>query len=710
MRYPAMNKNEKYRVEVPQLSGGVNLIDPPERVEDDQLTEAENVWWERGALRTRPGLHKLDTGALPAGATGGHAVFVSHNAIGEREQLLGQMRESGGAVSFYGYSLSIDGGLTALGQIHDLQKIDGELPSCMGVKASSTAGSKYYFFLDGGRILQQSATGALEDAEPYIPTVMVNGKPASAMSESERGTRVSGVLFEGYNMLTPKFKCSFTTDGENDEFWLPAQQLDTKPHAWAATVEILMADGTTVTKDLTRIMDDKISGYTAVTADQLGVDSSYNNCSITIMLDSIKGIVSVKALAGKTTGSDPAMTVHLPFVRSNNLTVTASKTTDGQLETICRMTRCTWFGGDRSGIGGGTRLFVCGDPQKPNLVCWSDVDRPLYFPENNYAYIGDADQPVTGFGKQADLLVIFKPHEIYSAQYVAGSGYSADDVAAGRVVDVAAAGATFPITPLHPSIGCDSPDSIRLVNNRLVWASSDAHIYMMPTVNQWSERNVRDITARIRPRLERHSRAELTGAIAGEYSGYYTLLAGDTLYLLDAGNSAFQSYAYYSSEKKATRLLPWYLWTLTREDAAWAGAVSDGETVHLLCQNAADGTWTLFDLSGTTDDGDRIESCFATKRFDFGRPDRRKAVKQLYFGLSDEAGTNVRVDYVTENGVCEDVWRAENTGDGGTDGMTLRRLTPNINRAAVFGLRFSSTGTMAIDRLVLYYQMQGVMR
>ena len=27
MRYPAMNKNEKYRVEVPQLSGGVNLID-----------------------------------------------------------------------------------------------------------------------------------------------------------------------------------------------------------------------------------------------------------------------------------------------------------------------------------------------------------------------------------------------------------------------------------------------------------------------------------------------------------------------------------------------------------------------------------------------------------------------------------------------------------------------------------------------------------
>ena len=137
MRYPAMNRNEKYRVEVPQLSGGVNLIDPPERVEDDQLTEAENVWWERGALRTRPGLHKLDTGALPAGATGGHAVFVSHNAIGEREQLLGQMRESGGAVSFYGYSLSIDGGLTALGQIHDLQKIDGELPSCMGVKAWS---------------------------------------------------------------------------------------------------------------------------------------------------------------------------------------------------------------------------------------------------------------------------------------------------------------------------------------------------------------------------------------------------------------------------------------------------------------------------------------------------------------------------------------------------------------------------------------------
>lgn len=80
-------------------------------------------------------------------------------------------------------------------------------------------------------------------------------------------------------------------------------------------------------------------------------------------------------------------------MRSNNLTVTAWKTNAGDREKICRMVQNTWFGGDRSGVAGGTRLFVCGNPEHPNLMHWSDVNNPLYFPENNYAYIGGGDQP-----------------------------------------------------------------------------------------------------------------------------------------------------------------------------------------------------------------------------------------------------------------------------------------------------------------------------
>ena len=101
---------------------------------------------------------------------------------------------------------------------------------------------------------------------------------------------------------------------------------------------------------------------------------------------------------------------------------------------------CTWFGGDRSGINGGTRLFVSGNPSEPNLVHWSDVNNPLYFPENNYARIGNSGMAVTAFGKQENILVLFKESEIYYATYVAGGDFTAQDVIDGKVVDVAANG------------------------------------------------------------------------------------------------------------------------------------------------------------------------------------------------------------------------------------------------------------------------------
>ena len=56
MKYPAMRGTGKYRVEVPQLSGGTNMADAAQRVEDNQLTDRLNVWWHDNLLQTRPGL------------------------------------------------------------------------------------------------------------------------------------------------------------------------------------------------------------------------------------------------------------------------------------------------------------------------------------------------------------------------------------------------------------------------------------------------------------------------------------------------------------------------------------------------------------------------------------------------------------------------------------------------------------------------------
>lgn len=74
MRIPKMQASPQYRVTVPKLDGGVNLKDAPHLVEDNQLTDVCNMWWQDQALRTRPGL-KTETNSIYRIETNEHVSF-----------------------------------------------------------------------------------------------------------------------------------------------------------------------------------------------------------------------------------------------------------------------------------------------------------------------------------------------------------------------------------------------------------------------------------------------------------------------------------------------------------------------------------------------------------------------------------------------------------------------------------------------------------
>ncbi len=723
MRYLRMPSQPKMTVTVPQLNGGVNLCDLPNRVGDNQLTACHNVWWQTGTLQTRPGLTVKQEGTLPVGATGAVAHFVNGNPVNERETLLGQFRAPpDGATdgTFWGYSLDLDNGVTCLGRRMNVAPDKNGGWSAMGVKASKGSDTHYYYFLSDGSVLQQGEVPTdgsqreLVDAEPYVPLVMVNGHPVD--KEEEPNTQgPNGVLFESYNMLTGKYRCGFTTDGKAVCFRLPVPQ--------GSQPKIVAVEYTFLNKVTGRVETINLLSKERYDPATFGFEIARQDYA-TFIYEELKDTA--------TSGYNDGMRAKIGFyifnsfgeqigweavpaaIDNNNLILTLEADGSSYRETICRMTRCTWFGGDRSGVDGGTRLFVCGNPDKPNLVHWSDVNNPLYFPENNYAYIGSGDEAVTGFGKQGDLLVMFKEHELYAAQYVEGTDFTYEDVISGKVTDVAAHLAQFPITPLHPSVGCDCPDTIRLVNNKLVWATSDRHIHMLTSVNQWSERNVRDITARIRPHLDKQDALSLKKATAGEYRGYYTLLVDSTMYLMDTGNSAFQSYAYYASEKKATMALPWYIWELDNGMDEWVTTVSDGEQLYILKQppyapKYGGQEWTLYTLQGDTDDGAAIVSSFATKLYDFDKEDMKKSIHQLYVSAADTEGCRICIGYATERGTAEDAYILE--CDGERHGhIRSYRLTPHVHMAEQFGLVFTAENPMAISGITLKYKNQGVVR
>ena len=54
MKYPMINSRPRREVNVPQLSGGLNLRDSLTGIRDNQMTDSVNMWYKDGALRTRP--------------------------------------------------------------------------------------------------------------------------------------------------------------------------------------------------------------------------------------------------------------------------------------------------------------------------------------------------------------------------------------------------------------------------------------------------------------------------------------------------------------------------------------------------------------------------------------------------------------------------------------------------------------------------------
>jgi hypothetical protein len=391
--------------------------------------------------------------------------------------------------------------------------------------------------------------------------------------------------------------------------------------------------------------------------------------------------------------------------------VTAWKDDKSSREKICKMRQCAWFGGLRSGIGDGTRLFVCGNPDYPNLLHWSDLNNPLYFPVGNYNHIGDSGQAITGFGKQGDLLLIFKEREIHAAQYVAGTSEDIEFAKkSGVAVNVYTA--KFPITPIQMGVGCDCPNTIQLVDNRLVWATSDGKVYMLPSVNQYNERNVRELSRNIRAQLSQHDPEEMKAAFAGEYAGYYVLQLIDEMYLLDTQVSAFTSFNYYTKEDNAQKALPWYVWSFPQ---GFDIMQADPSGITLCSGNQIFSVGGEYDIRYGHDPywQGPIHYSFTSKLFDFDRKDMKKAVEQLYIGVGDAPENTVRISYVTDAYTVEDAMVIHNTGEFGKDEpgyMVQHRLTPNVSRVGVFGVRFEGTGTIAIGNILLKMKMQGVVR
>lgn len=722
MKYARMPESRSTKVSMPPLSGGLNVYDIPSRVADNQLTACNNLWWHRGTLRTRPG--------IVCGY--GFAIddYNIRQIVDERTVLLSRFATlEDGNVRFHAAQLSAEDDFIRLGAWENgytFAHSGGKL-SAMGIRARKNDDSRWYYLLSNGDVIQEKLAGndGWEAAEPYTPTVLINGVGEECVAEAEPSA------YEDYNMLTRSFQCHYTTDGTSTTWKLPIGNLATDlPGTYrdsenGGTVAIIELDvygqnglrtirKTLKINDAGKVVDEDGAAMPIdipLDADEAGVDAGWSGIKLRLAFNALRGELTTQ-LWGK---DDSAVNVEqrigaLPFTTTNNLRITAWRGREYEENrlTICKMTRGTWFGGDRSGIAGGTRYFVCGNPDEPDLLCWSGIEHPLYFPEHNRVRVCDTHSAITALGKQSNLLVIYKDHEIYGMQYLSSDDSDYDFATSGGVA-VTSYMATFVMMPINAGVGCDCPDTVRLVNNRLVWGNSDGSVYMLTATNQYSERNVRMISRNVRDAIAACGKEDLQYAQAAELEGYYLLLAGNKVFLMNTQTSAFGSFNYYDDEDRASKAIPWYVWTLP-EHLNYVGVVSGDNTLLLAATDKESGLGAVLRLQGDTDDGSPIPCGFATKRWDFGVADRKKSVEALYLGVRCGDMPHLVVTYVTERGRHTDPYRMKNTVLDDEGCCLSRRLTPNVRMVQTFGVEIDSRSAMEVDGMTLNIKTQGVVR
>lgn len=305
---------------------------------------------------------------------------------------------------------------------------------------------------------------------------------------------------------------------------------------------------------------------------------------------------------------------------------------------ITRNSLKTWYGGTNSGYSGGTRLFVAGHPEFKNVLRWSNVNDSSYFLENNFSYIGRDDELITALGKQDGYLVVFKEHELYALEYT----YTTDSEDKALIY--------FPVTPISPYIGCDCPDTIQLIANRLTWLSSDGKVYTLYSENSYNERNVRELSHHIENDLKKHSKAELQSAKSVDYDNNYFVFVGKTAYIWNYDINPFYN---YTSSEQAQKKLAWFKWDFPYP-VEYAYNVN-GQLV-VICKDGAEYQGYVLEYDTPTDEGmgtgsnTAIKTEYKSKLFNFGKPFSFKKIDRAFFEIEANSQGDFSLYFFTENG------------------------------------------------------------
>ena len=393
------------------------------------------------------------------------------------------------------------------------------------------------------------------DVPTYSPIILINTEPTTA----------AGDQYQPENRLNPQKTVWYSTVKGVTEYHLPVQDVQSIDKVVVDEVELKETEG-----------------YTA---------------------DLVKGIVT---FATEPTHHDP--------VRVNTVQITYTKRNEDAYNSIMDCQYVVAYGG-----GQNVCVVMGGSTAQPNAYFWCGnhaVMDPGYFPITQYNLAGAAEEKITGFGKQQNMLVIFKEHSIGRA------AMSTTEMASGRVL------ITMDYTAINDRIGCDLPGSIQLVQNNLVFASTRQGVQIIKDSSSAYENNIESISRKVDNSLLALLRSAKT-ITSFDDGGRYWLAADGEVYAWDYSLSGYSDPGwFYFDNIPASAFL----------------TADTGEHYHL----GRAGSLTIF-RRVFADYGKAIEKKYRFATQNMGSYDRLKNIVSVLFSVRGDTDTEIEVEYSTDH-------------------------------------------------------------
>ena len=425
------------------------------------------------------------------------------------------------------------------------------------------------YYKTKGAYLRISADGATlrgtilrdEDASArvYVPVIQLNTDPETG----------AGERYQPENRFGAGRKVRFNAKAGVTDYQLPEQEID----------RVVM-----VTIDGTMTMD-----YT---------------------VDEAAGVVSFHTAPPV---SDPPA--------NNTVEIWYRKANEAAYQSILDSTAAAVFGGAQ-----GLCVVLGGCDAQPNAWFWSGSNGltmdPTYFPMDQYNLAGDAGEPITAFGRQQNMLVIFQPNATGRAAF-------------GMTEVGGLTKLTMDYTRISAAVGCDLPGSVQLVGNNLVWASRRHGVCRLRDTSAAGENNVQILSRKIHGEPDRPG---LLRALADTHPNRVRSVNTGRRYLLVLENRAWE----WNHERSTPENPAWFYHTGIEP----VGLVPEaGERLFAV---RVDGRISEF-LAAYADFGDEaIEKICELPPRTLGAFYRHKAVCAVLFTTCGDANTDTQVTWACD--------------------------------------------------------------